>query len=410
MSEKILQLLLPDWGQVDTVLASPKPFALWQIGDQPLIYHWLDHAVNQRLLTLQIFVADRPDAIRKAMSEATLWPIEWEVIPIKNASDPRVRSALPVTGLPWWNPSGIAPSDGWKLLDHWFALERSWLDTAITKAPEGAANGIDLAIGRGASVHPSATLKFPVYIGDGAIIGEECEIGPYASIGAGSMIAGGNLVAYSKVAPRTILGMHTALDHCYLQGGLLANLRHRGLVPKIEAFLADGWETSERTSEKSAKPPISERAEALYAWAKLEFLKATGGISELAAARLPKIRDAVLGRGRLYGVLPRSSQDLEALDPEWTKILSSAQVGAISLADAHGCHTVRDAMEPLHAVYQSTHPAEEVIPACRSFLKELIKQADKSRSKSPSDSASLHSVQVGSITPVDDLTASGSPS
>ena len=47
MSAERLELVLPDWCEMDTVRRSPVPFALWTIGDQCLLHHWLDHAVNQ---------------------------------------------------------------------------------------------------------------------------------------------------------------------------------------------------------------------------------------------------------------------------------------------------------------------------------------------------------------------------
>src|SRR5688572_18950863 len=74
-----LALVLPDWQRLDTVLRSHLPFVLWQVGDQPLLYHWLDHAVDRGFEKVTLICADRPAEVRRAMNDAQLWPIQWEV-------------------------------------------------------------------------------------------------------------------------------------------------------------------------------------------------------------------------------------------------------------------------------------------------------------------------------------------
>ena len=70
MSSDHLDLVLPDWCGLDTVRRSPLPFALWTIGDQCLLHHWLDHAVNQGVSTVHVFAADRPAAVRQMLAES----------------------------------------------------------------------------------------------------------------------------------------------------------------------------------------------------------------------------------------------------------------------------------------------------------------------------------------------------
>ncbi len=366
----MLELAFPDWAPHDTVLRARRPFALWQVGDQPLLYHWLDHAINTRQTKLRLFVVDRPDAVRRAMRDATLWPVDWEVVPVSSIAHSSAARATRVTGLPGTNDPDFEPRrNGWSLVDHWFALEESWFASAFAGAP---VDDVNLAIGRGCSIHPTAKLTMPVYIGDHAVIGPRCEIGPFASVGAGSMLAGDNIVRRSKIAARTLLASQTELDRCYLEGGLLLNLRHRGLVPKIDPVVADGW-----TDEKP-RVPLTERVTALFYWAALQLrtiFASHGHDDDIWKQRIPWLLDAAAGRRFLYGVLPRGAAQMAALSDDWRQILEHAPTGVFSYADALGCHSTSDPMEPVHAVYQATTSAPAIRDACRRFARETLREA-----------------------------------
>ena len=379
--DKPLRIHFPGWNAHETVLGRNEPFALWLIGDQPLLYHWLDHAVNQRYSKVIVYTTDHPAEIRQAMAAATLWPIEWKVVP----SEPREEDekTVEVRGLPWKNAfDGEEAPSGWALLDHWFSQEKAWYESAFGQNEE--VPDVNLAIGRNCNIHPSAKLHMPVYIGNNVQIGEGCEIGPYASVGSDCMLAGYNRVHHSKIEPRTFLGPQTELDTCYLSGGLLANLRHRALLPKVESFVADSWSRGVETAG------ISERALAVVMWGVLAlrtlFLRRWGKRRSLATfqglilttfvdaplwrKRMPWLLEVARGRCRLIGVLPRTQQQFAALTEEWQEILAAAPVGVFSYADSHGCHDAEDEMEAVHAVFQATTEscADQSLGAvCRRF-------------------------------------------
>ena len=380
-SSHILRLHFPDWSAADSILNRRIPWPLWQIGDQPLLYHWLDHAVNERFGRVCIYTTDRPAEIRKAMKHATLWPLEWEVIPTNPMSS---DEATRVVGLPWENSTSTdAEPKSWDLLDHWFEQEKSWFGKAFANSeiPE-----VNLAIGRNCNIHPTTKLHMPVYIGNNVQVAEGAEIGPYASIGSNSMLAGYNRVYHSKIEPRTFLGKHTELNRCYLAGGLLANLRHRAKIAKVEGFVADGW------SRDHSIVSIWERFAALIMWLTLAirslFTHSAGKRSTMATfqgmlirtysqaplwkQRMPWLLEVVKGRCRLFGVLPRTQRQFSELSTDWQEILASAPVGVFSYADSHGCHSPDDDMESVHAVFQATRNDPELGKVCRRFAWNLV--------------------------------------
>ncbi len=388
--KRILDLVFPDWGVLDDQLRSREPFALWQVGDQHVIYHWLDHALNQGYDKVRVWSADRPDQVRKVLTNATLWPLAWEVVPVGSPAE-APGSAVDGARLPWMKEATPAPGDGWTLLDYWFALENDWFAWSYDRAE---VQNLNLAIGRFCHIHPSVRIQMPVWIGNNVYIGEGSEIGPNASIGHGCVLAGENVVVDSKISKHTFLGAKTEVNRCYLNGGLLLNLRHRGKVPKVDQFIADTWVRSPQ------KPGCIERGIALILWIALKGRHlfdrscgesrdfetfqgeriATYANAPLWKERLPWLLEVVRGNYFLFGVLPRNREQLSLLSEDWQDILSSAPVGVFSYADTHGCHSPDDEMEALHAVYQAAQPREKFIDVCREFAWQVIKGGLWSRS------------------------------
>ena len=77
------------------------------------------------------------------------------------------------------------------------------------------------------------------------------------------------------------------------------------------------------------------------------------------------------GKLRLYGVLPRTSEQLDALDADWRGALRHSPAGVFSYADCQGCHSPGDPEEALHAVYQASLPPETLAGSIASFARGL---------------------------------------
>ncbi|BCU79581.1 hypothetical protein [Luteolibacter sp. LG18] len=369
-----LDLFLPDWAALDTVRRHPLPFALWEIGDQSLLCHWFDHAVNAGHASVRIHVIDRPADIRRAVKEATLWPLPLEVVTLGSGATPPAQAVV-VDTLPGSRAERRTPADGWELLDLAAALEKEWLDQ-LRADPAGDL----LCIGRSCRIHPDAILYPPYFIGDDVFIGPGCEIGPHAAIGSGSMLSGANVVVRSQIAAHSFLGPMTALDDCHLDGNLLLNRRNRARLDLVEQHLG----ASLRPADRRNQPGWSERRLARKLARRFDGEVRPTGTFHLHngrtlpgrgpadfSTRIQWLDEVSSGNMRLFGVLPRTREQLDRLPLEWRSALEHAPVGVFSYADCHGCHSPDHPDEALHAVYQATLDDEVLAPILRNFLETL---------------------------------------
>lgn len=367
-----LDLVLPDWGGIDTVRRSPLPFALWPVGDQPLLFHWFDDAVNRSFEKVRLHIADRPAEIRRAVEAATLWPLEIECLPVRS-TDQAPSGAVHADHLPKL-PRPPEPTDGWELLRHHAALEALWLERL-----QDDPNADLISIGQHCRIHPDAELIPPYFIGNQVAIGPGSKIGPGAVIGSGCLLAGSNHITRSHLSAHTSLGPMTGLEDCLLDGNILYNLRLKARIAGLENHLAD---TLERRADPR-RPGLGERLLAL----RLAFRHrgATSPSSEtfttpdgLTLSSVASLRDRLAwlplvwqGKLRLFGVLPRTREQLDALPADWRDPIASAPPGVFSYADCHGCHSVAHPEEAIHAIYQASTPEAELTPVLRDFVRQL---------------------------------------
>jgi hypothetical protein len=373
MSEP-LDLILPDWGTLDDVLRSPLPFALWTIGDQCLLHHWLDHAVNIGAPEVRVHAADRPAAVRQLLVESTLWPVEIRFHSLAGGETGPPNARM-VDWLPGIDPQAPPPpANGWDLLDRAATMEHAWLDRLAADADFEL-----LSIGSSCRIHPDAKLLPPYSIGDHVLIGPGCQIGPHAVIGSGSVISGANLITKAHLSPHSYLGPVTALEGVRLEHGTLVSLKNRTRLDDIEPHLV--------ASLKKSTPavPFRERIEALRLYLRLRSSTrptgnfetfdglllagdpSSGGLQN-RVAWLPLVWQ---GKLRLYGVLPRTKAQLETLEPDWQGALRHAPQGVFSYADCLGCHSPDHPEEALHAIYQTSLPAETLLPRIAAFTRSL---------------------------------------
>lgn len=369
---------LPDWGALDTVWRRSRPFALWKVGEQPLLYHWLDDAVDKGIERLVLLAADRPAEVRLAMENATLWPLSWEVRPVADPSRELVDDTI--DRLPGTPPSPT-PEAGWGLIRYWQELEHRWLarlQTEISGFP------INLAVGRGCQIHPSARFHAPYWIGNHVSIGPHCVIGPDAVVGDGALVGEGAHIERAHLGEGTYLSPETDLIDAVREGATLLNLKHRARIDRLEDFLAG-------IAAKQIRPPESSLSERLLAfrlwwhWRGVDAGSSSSGDSfagldgrtwKLPHGTLPQRRRPLLkavwqGRLPLFGPLPRAPEDLQDLPEEWASILRAAAPGALGYAD------VMDASpgtfeEALHSIYMLTDRTGQAKRLCLRWAQNLL--------------------------------------
>ncbi len=348
---------------MDTVRDDPLPFAMWPVGEQALLFHWLDAAVDQGTKRVELWVADRPFEVRQQVADASLWPIQIEVRSVPSVDRAAVDDS--VNRLPKSPALTKIPEDGWSLIEHWFQLEQEWL---VRFTEETKDYGNFAAIGKYCEIAADVQLHPPYWIGSCVSIGPGTSIGPGAVIEDGCILAGEHRIERAHVGAHTYLAPNTELVEACLRGNELLNFRHRAKVSGLEAFLAGGLQTAKGQTE--VRPSLRDRCYALKLylhWAnkgfdsEAEFTDLQGRLRPVLPdfspqARGPWLKQVVAGKMNLFGITPRPETTIRELPSEWQNILRQSAPGAFSYADVVGVHEVGSEEEVMHCIYQSAAP------------------------------------------------------
>lgn len=387
--KKTWHLLLPDWSSYDTLWQSERPFALWPIGNQPLISYWMDQAVHEEIDHITLYTSDRPNELRDFLDNGNFWSRPVEVVPI-TSDENAPEQAIPVVGLPNANrlPTPIEGDSG--LLQQWLLLNRQWLDgiqdytlKIEVKHPAGG------WVGPHVRIHPKAKLVPPFWIQGKCEIAAGAQVGPYACIGENAIIDANATVERSIVLPGTMVGCNTSLEEVAVEGGLLMDAKHGCRVAITDSFILSD------ISEKLASPSILERLTALTLfciispaaalsridWSELEAHDGRGGALKLKTGQNGRLivrrwywlKEVVKGRMRLVGILPRPiNWTSESADLDVTRRLAKTPPGVIALSDVHDCHCSQDPSEWIHASYQALCDDKSIRKLIRSKILKLF--------------------------------------
>ncbi|MFT4900767.1 MAG: hypothetical protein ACI81V_000033 [Lentimonas sp.] len=375
---KTWHLSLADWGDIDKVWQRKLPFALWPVGEQALLFHWLDAAVDQGTQKVALYVADRHDDVRRQISEASLWPLQIEVHTVQSIQDATVHDC--VNRLPNTPPKESYPDDAWSLILYWHKLEQEWL---VIFAEETKKYGYFAAIGKNCEIADDVIFTPPYWIGNFVSIGPNCTVGPGAVIQDGCILAGGNNLERAHLGTHTYLGPEINLKDATIHRNELINFKHRARIKSLDAFLASG--VSENKNKTRSKPTIYDRwiALRLYRnWTKQKprttetFTDAKGRvwpkpIDTSLQARAPWLKLVIQGKLALFGVTPRPTAALTELNHEWRSILRDATLGAFSYADLMGELEIGSFEESSHCVYQASIEPEQLRQIFDSWIKDI---------------------------------------
>lgn len=360
---------VPDWADRDTVARRADPPALWPVGAQPLLAHWMDEARRRGAARVRIFCADRPHLVRAWLEGGAYWSCPVEVLPTPLEKYP--SEAEWADRLPGEEPVA-APADGAALVRWWLDRNLAWLASREAHArllderhPGGG------WIGPRARVHPQARLTPPFWIGAGAQVAARAVIGPGAVIGVRSVIETDAEVCASVVLDDTFVGPHVGLNQMLADGGVLIDAKRGCRVEIAESFILAS------ANGRGASVPWRERLLALLLWLPAQTLafgrplgpartvstprgalvlreRSTG---PLLARRASWLSGVIAGRLRLAGPLPRADADCAGLPADAANLLRSVSPGVFSIADVHGCHRSGEGDELVHALFAAAQPA-----------------------------------------------------
>jgi hypothetical protein len=386
------RLLIPDWGHLDELWKNPDPFCLWPVGNQPFIAHWMDRAVVENIENVEIYVADRPSAVRDYLNGGAYWSRNVSVFPIR--SDEKAPSdAVPVIGLPRENKVHSELENPSDLFQHWLHLNKSW----VQKIKEYELR-IETPIGNGGwvgpqtRISPSAKLVPPFWIQGKCDVGSNTVIGPNTCIGENTIIDDNAIVRDSIVLPGTMVGRNTQLDQVAADGGLLIDVKRGCRINILDAFILSDL------GNRIRKAPLAERLFAILLftlaapivalskmdWTTIEAHDGKGGALALKtgksgcllAKRWHWLKEVFKGRMRLIGILPRPIEWKIEENQELEQRLREASPGFLSLSDLHDCHSADDPNEWVHASYQVLGRDKNIIKLVRnSFWKLAFKRS-----------------------------------
>jgi NDP-sugar pyrophosphorylase family protein len=97
------------------------------------------------------------------------------------------------------------------------------------------APGVNVA--RNVTIHRTARLTGPLFIGENSRIGEHCHVGPGASIGKDCLIESRTAIENSVVCPGSYVGEGLDLRQVYIDGGRLVNTRLFAEVERVDELL-----------------------------------------------------------------------------------------------------------------------------------------------------------------------------
>lgn len=233
---KTLSIAIPDWSQLESELAITTPFWRWNVVDQPLIDHWIDHARDGQYKRLEILTDGDPAPLEKHLSELSFFAGEWQV---RHATGTHNSNTQQISDLPEYTP-GYAPlidepGTGWELVNHHHQLERMRLTQLWDHDGSGPPS---VCIGRFARIHPSASIEGPFWIGDNTRIGRNAQIGPFTIIGANCVIARGASLRSTSVTDHTVIGAFTDFGGHVVSGAEVLNRNERIRLESTDPSIA----------------------------------------------------------------------------------------------------------------------------------------------------------------------------
>jgi len=250
-------------------------------------------------------------------------------------------------------------------------------------------------IGRNVTLHPTAKLIPPVYLGENCRIDEGVLLGPNVVVVRDCVLDSSTTVVDSTILPGSYIGQALELDHVIVDRNRLINVKAGGEVIVHDDFILSGiTSTSFRTtlinllSRTAAtvlllftwpvilitalclllfrKGPVSHPVLALrlpapedhWGWKTFSLAGFARPGSNLTAWEhlflrfLPGLLNVVRGHLHLVGVAPRSAKEVLALPGDWRMLYLRARAGLITEAFAlHGSVASSDEIYTCEAYY-----------------------------------------------------------
>jgi NDP-sugar pyrophosphorylase family protein len=311
---------------------------------------------------------------------------------------------------------------------NWAVLEKRFPNLLLTgrEASEG------IWISRNVSLHPTASITAPVYVGENCRINAGVQLGPRVAVGNNCLVDLSTVLSETVVFHGSYLGQHLELRHAIVDRNRLVNIKigaaitvadnfilgsfvehhhFTRLVGRVAwrvlatlllvlawPFLVLAWIWCKLTRRGPAlcrktvvRLPVSGSTE--YRNYNLMSLCASPGIHTCAGAAhelflhfIPGLVNVAAGHLSLVGVAPRNAAELDAMSPDWRKLCLGSTAGLITEAYVmHGAAPDEDQLYSAEVFYAATASAKQDIKLVFFYLGKLL---GVKRREEPAESSS----------------------
>jgi hypothetical protein len=240
----ILHITIPTWVSLASDAGIEIPFPFWNVGDQPMLFHWMDLAqecdIEEVILHVPVGI-DTVDWEVRYLDRLSLWPVRFSMTHEPPPSD-EYGPEFTVVGIETLNLEGtqLQCPGIWELLEHHWKLVSDRLEMLWHKYVRLAPG---IPVGRGSSVHRSATLIEPYWIGEGCQVGAGAVVGPYATLDRDCIIGDGAIVSHTHLGSGTRIGPHSIMKGRTIENGVVFNRAKKITHQSLDPLLVSGRTT-----------------------------------------------------------------------------------------------------------------------------------------------------------------------
>ena len=259
------------------------------------------------------------------------------------------------------------------LSSHRAALDSEATSSLLTG--QRAEDGIWLS--RNVTLHPTASLTPPVYVGDNCRIGAGAKLGPNAFLGADCILDDHCSVTNSVVFPGSYVGQGLELTDVVVDKNRLINVRVGAAVSITDDFILGSLSENQfrrwlnglatrvaallllvltlplllstalclmivrrgrlQFPKEFVRLPADTdettwRKFSLYSFVNQEVARKPYGFQHFFCCFLPGLLNVVKGELRFVGVSPRSADEIRALTPDWRALYLKTKAGIVTEA------------------------------------------------------------------------------
>ena len=274
-------------------------------------------------------------------------------------------------------------------------------------------------LSRNVTLHPSATLDPPVYIGENCRIGKGLSLGPYAVIGRDCVLDSGCTVGHSHIFPGSYVGEGLELKDVIVDRNRLINVRFGSAISISDSFILGGLSRAKIGQWFSGllsrcvavillillspfllctvlalsvgrRGPVLYKKEAVRLpaqsdetmWRTFECLSffpenregdRVEGSRHFFLKFLPGLINIVKGDFRFVGVSPRTPDEIKTLNQDWRALYLKSKAGVITEAFVnYGGSPTSDELYSTEVLYSVTAGLKNDLKLICGYIERLL--------------------------------------